>query len=138
MVSGALLSLGAHLARRLVVEVSAVELSVVTHFSPRLPEGVRWCLSDVNLSGEGIAMVTRLQPDQVKIDSRWLTETDDPEVRNALQALKGYCSSAGVDLVVQRIEVDEDLVTAERSGVTLGQGYLLGRPRDVTTSRPGS
>jgi cellulose synthase/poly-beta-1,6-N-acetylglucosamine synthase-like glycosyltransferase/EAL domain-containing protein (putative c-di-GMP-specific phosphodiesterase class I) len=138
MISGALLSLGSLLTRRLVVEVSAVELSMVNHFSPRLPVGARWCLSDVNLSDEGIEMVRRLQPDQVKIDSRWLAESADPEVRHALYSLKNYCASAGVDLVVQRIEVDEDLVVAERNGVTFGQGYLLGRPRDVSASRLSS
>lgn len=129
--SGALISLGNHFSRRLVVEVSAVELSTVAQFSPRLPVGTRWCLSEVTLTEEGVALVRRLQPHQVKIDSRWLGETTDAEVRHSLQSLKGYCASTGVDLIVQRIEIDEDLRTVERCGIVLGQGYLLGRPRDV-------
>jgi EAL domain-containing protein (putative c-di-GMP-specific phosphodiesterase class I) len=56
-----------------------------------------------------------------------------PEVRHSLQALKGLCTSARVDLIVLRIEVDRDLGPVERSAIALGQGYLLGRPRDVGT-----
>ncbi|HEY5304440.1 MAG TPA: glycosyltransferase family 2 protein [Acidimicrobiales bacterium] len=134
-ISGALISLGSRQSRPLVVEVSAVELSTIAQFSPRLPQGARWCLSDVSLTEEGVAVVRRLQPHQVKIDSLWLTETADPEVSHSLQSLKSYCASAGVDLIVQRIEVDEDLRTVERNGVALGQGYLLGRPRDVGAVR---
>ena len=130
-ISGAFVSLGSRLSRALVVEVSAVELSTVAQFSPRLPARARWCLSEVSLSDDGVGLVRRLQPHQVKIDARWLTETTDLEVRNSLESLKSYCASAGVDLIVQRVEVDEDLRMVERLGVALGQGYLLGRPRDV-------
>lgn len=132
-ISGALVSLGSQLSRPLGVAVSSVELSAVAQFSPRLPARTRWCLSEVSLSDDGVGLVRRLQPHQVKIDARWLTETTDLEVRNSLQSLKYYCASAGAgaDLIVQRIEVDEDSRMVERLGVALGQGYLLGRPRDV-------
>jgi cellulose synthase/poly-beta-1,6-N-acetylglucosamine synthase-like glycosyltransferase/EAL domain-containing protein (putative c-di-GMP-specific phosphodiesterase class I) len=133
-VSGGLVSLGSDLPRPLIVEVSAVELADVEHFSPRLPAGSRWCLSDVSLTDDGVALVRRLQPDQVKVDARWLTQTSDPDTRHSLESLRNYCSSTGADLIVQRIEVDEDLITAESHGVVLGQGYLLGRPRDVDSA----
>ncbi len=135
--SGAFHSLGAHLSRPLVVEVSAIELSAVTQFSPRLGEGTRWCLSDVSLAADAVELVVRLHPDQVKIDSRWLAQSD-PDARRHLKAIQAYCASEGVDLIVQRIEVDEDLVVAERCGISLGQGYLLGRPRDLGPSAPAS
>jgi EAL domain-containing protein (putative c-di-GMP-specific phosphodiesterase class I) len=45
-----------------------------------------------------------------------------------IELIVEYCKDANVQLVLEGIEKSEDLATAKALGVSIGQGYLLGKP----------
>jgi EAL domain-containing protein (putative c-di-GMP-specific phosphodiesterase class I) len=51
----------------------------------------------------------------------------DPARRALVTALVAFAAEAGAVVVAEGIETEAELIALKRSGVNLGQGYLLGR-----------
>lgn len=128
--SGALHSLLRPLQRPVVLEINARDISDHS-FSPRLPQGVSWALTDIDLSSDSRTLIARYTPRQVKIDMRWVRLGATEEGRGELSALLQLCRVHDIDIVVQHVEATRDLQLLESMGIAFGQGYLLGRPRSL-------
>lgn len=68
----------------------------------------------------------------IKMDSLWmLREMQTPHGIRRLVSLKTHLNQSGIDLIVEKIEAEEDLRKLHDLSLDYGQGYLFGKP-DMT------
>ena len=73
-----------------------------------------------------------MKPDIIKLDRSLIADLDTDRPRRALAAsLVRFAVDIGADLVAEGIEREEERGACIELGITLGQGYLLGRPRPL-------
>lgn len=103
----------------------------------RFPEQTRLAVDDAGAGYASLSHVLRLRPDLVKLDRSWVQGVDgDPARRTLVSALVGFAAGIGSRLLAEGVETREELRTLERAGVTLAQGYLLGRPQALAEGPP--
>ena len=95
----------------------------------RLRPEVRVSVDD---AGSGIANFTHiveLRPSFVKLDIGLVHSVDTDFTRQALViGLLRFCGESASQTIAEGVETDEELAMLWRLGVTLVQGYLVGRP----------
>lgn len=120
-------------ARPLVIEIT--EHETIPAYGP-LRDAIAALGPDVRLAvddaGAGVANfnhLVELRPDFVKIDAGLVRGVDSDVSRQAVVAgILHFATTAGCDVIAEGIETDAELEKLRELGVTLGQGYLLGRP----------
>ena len=86
-------------------------------------------MDDTGAGYANLQQLVRLRPDVVKLDRELVHAVHQhPEKRALVEALVSFCRRTGASLCAEGIEVTEELVTLADLGVSLGQGWLLGRP----------
>jgi EAL domain-containing protein (putative c-di-GMP-specific phosphodiesterase class I) len=71
-------------------------------------------------------------PDIVKLDIALVRSVDSDPGRQALIAsMVGFARQTGAVLVAEGVETEAEAATLRTLGVTLGQGYLFGRPAPI-------
>src|SRR4051794_27679452 len=91
--------------------------------------GALLSLDDTGAGWSGLRQVAELRPDIVKLDRSLVTDVDlDPVKQGLIELVGQFVGRLGSRLLVEGIERSEELDTVARLGVTLAQGYLLGRP----------
>jgi PAS domain S-box-containing protein len=119
--------------RPIVLEIT--EHETIAAYGP-VRESVRALGPDVRLAvddaGAGVANfnhLVELRPDFVKVDLGLVRGVDDDVSRQAVIAgILHFAAAAGCEVIAEGIETDAELATLTNLGVTLGQGFLLGRP----------
>ena len=100
-----------------------------TALAPLRKAGVRLAIDH---SGSYFASVHRLlglRPEMIKLDAGLITGIDQDSIAQELVAAElGFAHRIGAVLVAQHIETEAELATLTGLGLTLGQGYHLGRP----------
>ena len=93
----------------------------------------------VDDAGSGYASlrhIFELKPEVVKLDRIWVHGVHQDPVRTALiTGLLHFATELDAVLLGEGVEHAEDRAALERIGVTLGQGYLFGRPRPAALWR---
>lgn len=126
--------LGNEPAERIVLEVTehdAVEdyPSLERVLKSLRSGGVRLAIDDAGAGFSSFRHVIQLAPDIIKADVALTRGIDRDPARQALtRSLARFARETGAVIVSEGIETDAELRTAVRLGVSLGQGYLLGRP----------
>jgi EAL domain-containing protein (putative c-di-GMP-specific phosphodiesterase class I) len=70
-----------------------------------------------------------VRPTYLKLDRSLISGIDaDPDRGALVSAMLGYVSQTGGHLIAEGVETEAELETLRALGVTLIQGYLLGRP----------
>jgi EAL domain-containing protein (putative c-di-GMP-specific phosphodiesterase class I) len=129
--------LGAH-ARPLVLEIT--EHETISAYGP-LRDAVLALGLDVRLAvddtGAGVANfnhLVELRPNIVKVDAGLVRGVDHDVSRQAVVAgLVHFATTADCQVVAEGIETAAELATVIGLRVTLGQGYMLGRPAPAET-----
>jgi EAL domain-containing protein (putative c-di-GMP-specific phosphodiesterase class I) len=68
----------------------------------------------------------------VKLDLSLVRHVDTDQARQAMVAgMAHFAHNAGCELIAEGIETEDELNELIRLGVSLGQGYLLGRPGPI-------
>ena len=89
-------------------------------------------LDDVGCGRSSLENLLLLEPEIVKIDRALIHGTfEDRWKRRALKRLLEVARVLGAEVVAEGIESERDLVVLRRLGATFGQGYALGRPREL-------
>lgn len=123
-------------APRVVLEISEQQ-PVLTN--PSLLEQVaRWrsqghaiALDDYGSGYMGIGVILALAPDLLKLDRVIIANLDqDPKRQIIVKHMVLMCRELGVTLIAEGIETTAELFTLQDVGVSVGQGFLLGRPSD--------
>lgn len=85
-------------------------------------------LDDIGVDRLSLALMPLLRPDVLKLDMGLLRRTADREAVRVVHAVLHQAGETGAMVVAEGIETDRQLEAARSYGVSLGQGYLLGRP----------
>jgi EAL domain-containing protein (putative c-di-GMP-specific phosphodiesterase class I) len=123
--------------RRLVCEVT--EHAVIDDYTAfRLAmldlDGVRLAVDDAGAGFASFRHVLELQPAFVKLDRSLVADIDGDPVRQALMVgMSHFAKSVGCRLIAEGIETEAELATLLDLDVSLGQGFLLGRPEPAPT-----
>ena len=128
------------IASRVVVEVT--EHSPVGDYpalAERLAEwrdrGVRVAVDDAGSGYASLRHILQLRPDIIKLDISLTRDIDKDAGRRALAAgFVAFAEASGATVVSEGIETRAELDTVIDMGISLGQGYLLGRPAPAETA----
>jgi PAS domain S-box-containing protein len=123
-------------ARPLVLEIT--EHEPIEAYGPlreavlRLGPDIRLAVDDAGAGVANFHHLVELRPDFVKIDAGLVRGVDLDVGRQAVVAgILHFAAAAGCQVIAEGIETDAELAAVTELGVTLGQGYLLGRPAPV-------
>jgi EAL domain-containing protein (putative c-di-GMP-specific phosphodiesterase class I) len=95
----------------------------------RLDGRVRIAVDDAGAGFASLRHIVELDPAFVKLDRSLVAGIGSDAARRAVIAgMVRFAETAGLTLIAEGIETEEELAALRRGGVTLGQGYLLGRP----------
>ncbi len=95
----------------------------------RFDPPVQLSVDDAGAGFSTLRHVVMLDPEYVKLDRTWVTDIDTDPTRQALVAgLSHFARTTGCQLVAEGIESESERDMLTDLDVSLGQGYLLGRP----------
>lgn len=125
---------------QLVIEISEREalpnIDLVELIAPYRSSGMGIALDDFGAGYSGLTRVVDIEPDIVKIDLGLVRDIDKNPVKFALvESTVQFATRSGhLEVLAEGIESQAELATLYELGVTLGQGYLLGRPTPHLTT----
>lgn len=91
--------------------------------------GGKLAVDDVGAGFASLQHILRLAPDEIKLDVGLTRGIDVDRARRALAlGLVSFAAELGCSVVAEGIETREELDALRSLGVSLGQGYFLGRP----------
>jgi len=106
-------------------EISYVGIETLKEF------GFTLALDDIGTGFAAFEVLTRLQPDYLKIDKS-LTQSINIKARNSLiKAFIDHAERVDAKVIIEGIETKEQLFAVKSLGAHYGQGYLLGIPKIV-------
>jgi len=131
-----LAALAGHADRPLVVEIT--ERMAIDDYSAarrllrrHLPEA-RVAVDDAGAGFASLRHIAELRPAIVKLDMQLVRNVHRDPAREALVAgMVHFAAASGCELIAEGIETEQERRALLRLGVTLGQGFLLGRPDAV-------
>ena len=92
-------------------------------------QGFRIALDDWGAGFSTLAAIVRCRPEFLKLDRSLIDGiSGDTLRRDILRAVVMFCGCQGIHLIAEGVERGSDLATLLDNGVSLAQGYLLGRP----------
>jgi EAL domain-containing protein (putative c-di-GMP-specific phosphodiesterase class I) len=122
--------------RPIVIEIS--EHIAIDDYRPiaaaldRLGPGYSLAVDDAGSGFASLRHILEIKPAYVKLDLRLVQGVADDATRRALVAgFAHFAREAGFELIAEGIETDADLTALRKLEVSMGQGYLLGRPKPV-------
>jgi EAL domain-containing protein (putative c-di-GMP-specific phosphodiesterase class I) len=99
--------------------------------------GLRLAIDDVGAGFASLKHILRLSPHLVKLDHSLTHAVIHSRSARALAAaLTGFAIETGTTVLAEGIETQDQLDLLSALGVSLGQGFLLGRPGPPPASRP--
>lgn len=129
--------------RRLVLEITehaAVEdyVALDTALQPLREQGVALAIDDAGAGFSSLQHIVRLRPDIIKLDMSLIRAIDREAPRRALaSALVYFAADTGCTIVAEGIETEAERATLQGLGISLGQGYLFGRPGPASGATGG-
>jgi len=125
-------------SRPLVLEIT--EHETIEAYGPlreavlRLGPDVRLAVDDAGAGVANFNHLVELRPEFVKIDVGLIRGVDTDLSRQAVVAgILHFAAAVHCQVIAEGIETEAELATVTELGVTLGQGYLLGRPAPAET-----
>ena len=95
----------------------------------RLGPDVRLAVDDAGAGFASLRHILELGPDYVKLDRAIVRQIHRDPARQALVAgMVHFAGQTGATLIAEGVETDPEAYEVQRLGVTLAQGYRLGRP----------
>jgi diguanylate cyclase (GGDEF)-like protein len=91
--------------------------------------GARIAIDDAGAGYAGLQQIMRVQPDIIKLDRSLVEHVDTDGAKAALiEFFIVFARRIGASVCTEGIETPGELAALAALGVSLGQGYLLGRP----------
>ncbi len=118
---------------RLIFEFTEQEKIEVLHLQHIMSSyrefGFMTAIDDFGAGHSGLALLTKLQPDIVKIDMELVRDIDtEPVKRMVLGHVVNLLNDLGIQIVYEGVEMPAELAVIRDMGAKLVQGYLLARP----------
>lgn len=91
--------------------------------------GFKTAIDDFGAGYAGLGLLSKFQPDIVKLDMELVRGIDRDEVKQKIvKSMLDLMADLGVQTICEGVETDDELQTLEGLGATLIQGYALARP----------
>ena len=91
--------------------------------------GMRLAVDDAGAGFASLRHISALKPDLVKLDISFVRDLGgDPVYQAAARSIADLSRAIGATTIAEGIETEAERAAVAELGVTLGQGYLLGRP----------
>jgi PAS domain S-box-containing protein len=134
-----LAAVAAEADRPLVVEIterSAIEdYGAARRLLRRHLPGARIAVDDAGAGFASLRHIAELRPAIVKLDMQLVRNVHRDPAREALVAgMVHFAAASGCELIAEGIETEPERRALVRLGVTIGQGFLLGRPDAVSAA----
>lgn len=92
--------------------------------------GISLALDDFGAGFAGLSLLTRIQPDKIKIDRHIISGVHKSGPKQAIiHAILKCCSSLEISVIAEGIEQPEEWMWLEAAGISQFQGYLFARPQ---------
>lgn len=119
--------------RTVVLELSEVErvtdYDAIRDAVHALGRNVVLSVDDAGAGFASLAHVLALRATFVKIDRSWVHGIEhDPAKRALVAGIHNFATETGAVVIAEGIETESELAAVVSLGITLGQGFLLGRP----------
>jgi diguanylate cyclase (GGDEF)-like protein len=102
---------------------------LTVHIDELSRRGAQIALDDMGAGYSGLTQMMTVRPDYLKLDRGLISGIDaDPDRAALVAAMLGYAEHTGGRLVAEGVETEAELETLRELGVTLIQGFYLGRP----------
>jgi diguanylate cyclase (GGDEF)-like protein len=102
---------------------------LTTHIDDLSARGAQIALDDMGAGYSGLTQMMTVRPDYLKLDRGLISGIDtDPDRAALVAAMLSYAEHTGGRLVAEGVETEAELETLRALGVTLIQGFYLGRP----------
>lgn len=126
--------LNAHASRVMLELTERATLGSVPNLGARVRAlrelGFRLAIDDLGAGYSGLASITQLEPDVVKLDMSLVRGIQQSEARQAVvRSMVDLCRSMHLDVIAEGIEEPAEADTLWSLGIENLQGYLFGRPR---------
>jgi diguanylate cyclase (GGDEF)-like protein len=93
--------------------------------------GFQVAIDDLGVGYSGLQLWSELQPDIVKVDKHFIKGIDKDEIkREFVRSILTIAQRLNCLLIAEGVETQQELDQLIEIGVTLGQGYFLGRPTE--------
>jgi EAL domain-containing protein (putative c-di-GMP-specific phosphodiesterase class I) len=110
--------------------------ALLAALAPLRAEGARLSIDDAGAGFSSLKHILNLKPDIVKLDITLTKAIDiDPARRALAAALVYFAKDTQSQIIAEGVETESELATLKGLGVTMGQGYLLGRPADLAVTK---
>ncbi|MCZ2839546.1 diguanylate cyclase domain-containing protein [Modestobacter sp. VKM Ac-2985] len=93
--------------------------------------GWRVALDDVGAEPAGLALVSFLRPDVIKLDLALVRGHTSLQAAAVVNAVRADAERSGALVLAEGIETEEHLDRALAMGARLGQGWMFGRPGEL-------
>jgi EAL domain-containing protein (putative c-di-GMP-specific phosphodiesterase class I) len=101
--------------------------------------GFKTAIDDFGAGHAGLGLLSKFQPDIVKIDMQLIRDLDrDPVKRAIMRHLLGMLAELEVEVICEGVETRGELAVLADFGVRLIQGYVLARPAFEALALPVS
>jgi EAL domain-containing protein (putative c-di-GMP-specific phosphodiesterase class I) len=98
-------------------------------------EGFLIAIDDLGSGYSGLKLWSELKPDFVKIDRHFIRDIQDDLIkREFLKSVVELANRLGCKLIAEGVETNAELQVASDLGISLVQGFLLGRPKPFATA----
>ncbi len=94
--------------------------------------GFQFALDDIGEGHSTLELLAAAVPEFVKVAKSITQGCDERGARAVIEATVAYARSSGSTVIAEGIEDEETADRLIALGVTAGQGYWLGRPREMT------
>jgi len=92
--------------------------------------GISLALDDFGAGFAGLSLLTRIQPDKIKIDRNIISGVHKSGPKQAIiHAILKCCSSLEISVIAEGIEQPEEWMWLEAAGVSQFQGFLFAKPK---------
>jgi EAL domain-containing protein (putative c-di-GMP-specific phosphodiesterase class I) len=123
-------------ARNVVLEITEREaVRDVARFeevvSAYRAEGFRFALDDVGDGHSTFELLAAAAPEFVKISGRLIARRT-PAAESAVRGVVAFAAGTHATVIAEGLETDEDIARVIQLGITVGQGWALGRPAFMT------
>ena len=124
----------------LVVELT--ERALPNHATDLIPlaedlrrRGARIALDDVGTDPRSLALMPFLRPDVIKLDLNLMQDSPSREIAEVVHAVNAEAERTGALILAEGIETEDHLRRALALGASYGQGWLFGRPGELSADR---
>lgn len=104
-------------------------LDVVAALAPLRTQGLRIAVDDLNPDLGAMSRMVHLGPDFIKLGRNIISGVDSDGRQQQLAAgMVDFAARIGCSLIAEGVENAAELTALAACGITIGQGYFLGRP----------